>query len=284
MAEQRADSRGIVLRLRPWHFVILVACGHLLFAALCIPFGPDFPELAELMFLGAWYMQPVLFAQWLVIGSGRLTTRFQLTVLSFALLISIGRMVPESNIDREDVTIRIVQFLITAIAMSIIRAWLGWRIALGAVPVKNDKSPVRFSVRSLLIWTAFWAAFLVMGRFIWTHSDHSISVDLEEIAIGTSIFALVFGPLAFVALSLLSTKGISGLTVGTAIIWSVATIILILVISLLEPSDPEVIATILLVSCGGTLTVCMTALPLRLAGYRLVTRNTLSDRETAIVT
>jgi hypothetical protein len=162
-------------------------------------------------------------------------------------------------------------FLVTAVLMHFARRWLGWRIT----PERHDEQdlpgPVRFNTKALLVWTAFLAMLLALSRITWPFIIPFDIGSFSEVALGTCILGLVFGPLAFVSLSLLSPKLRSPLTIWTAAGFLVAVVAAPLVLAAIEPTgvDVDVFVVFFLVAAGGALACCVTVLPLRLVGYRL---------------
>jgi hypothetical protein len=255
--------------IQPWMMIALLAVAHILLSALVNPFGPFDADWAEYLAIGAWYAQPILFGLWLALGSGSFSTRFQSTVLALALLLFAGVMSApyQSRNDPEDVPVRVAMFLVTAVMMLFARRWMGWRIV--REPHREILSTgLRFNIKSLLVWTAFLAVLLAIGRITWPFITPLRFGSFDEIALGTFIFAAVFGPLVFVSLSLLSTRFASGFTIATLAGWPFAILAATLVLAIIEPSAPDTIGVFLLVAAGSALACCLTVLPLRLVGYR----------------
>ena len=166
MAEPSASPHEIVLRLRPWMLIALIAVAHILFCALVNPFGEGFRDWSGYLILGAWYAQPLMFGLWLALGTGSFSTRFQSTVLAFALLLLASKVTLASDnwLDPEDLPLRVAMFLVTASIMLVVRWWAGWRVARGIDGEMNPSGPLRFSIKSMLVWTTFWAGLLSAGR------------------------------------------------------------------------------------------------------------------------
>jgi hypothetical protein len=162
-------------------------------------------------------------------------------------------------------------FLITSIAMLIIRWWTGCKIAheVDRETESRSSDTMRFNIKSLFVWTAFWAGLLAIGRYSWPFVKPFRMGSMEEVILGVCIFVLVFGPLVFVALSLLSERLFSALVVSTIIGWPIAVFAAVALLAFVEPNAPDTFEVFILVTCGGALLCCLTVLPLRLAGYRL---------------
>jgi hypothetical protein len=271
MAQPGGSRHPMVFWFKPWMMIAFLAVAHILFSALVNPFGPPDTEWNEYLGIGAWYAQPMMFGLWLALGSASFSTRFQLTLLAFALLLFAGAIIVprRGGVDPDDHPIRVAMFVVTAIVMLVIRKWTGWRIARETDREINARGPVRFNIKSLLVWTAFLAAMLALGRYMWPAIGPLRLGPLDEIALVTFIFALVFGPLVFVSLSLLSRRLLSGLTVAAFSAWPVAVFVGTLVLEIVGPAPSDTVKTFFLVSAGGALACCLTVLPLRLIGYRL---------------
>jgi hypothetical protein len=254
-----------------WPVAVLAAVvgGHLLLALLLRLVGSFGPEWAQLVMLGAWMTQPILFGQWLALGPGNATTRFQLTTLLVAAIIAFGRLGdPTSEIDPHELAIRAAEFVVAAALLFALRRLAGWRIDTTDHVQTNHTSPMRFNIRSMMRWFAFWAVLLTICRYAWLRVDGSLSGRSGEIAIGTAIFALVFGPIALLALAMLARTWVSGLPIALAITWPFCLIALIVIGEFIDPYDSGFFLVALVISCGGILAACLTALPMRFAGYR----------------
>jgi hypothetical protein len=147
---------------------------------------------------------------------------------------------------------------------------VGCRIARQQGHEVHLTGPVRFSIKSLLVWTAFLAVLLAIARISWPFIIPMRMGSWDEVALGTCIFALVFGPLAFVCLSLLSTRLICGLTLTTLVGGLISELSAPLLLAIVEPMASDQFAIFLLVAAGGALACVMTVLPLRFVGYRLI--------------
>jgi hypothetical protein len=263
----------MMFRFQPWMMLPFLAVAHILFSALVNPFGPIDEDWKAHLAIGAWYAQPILFGLWLALGAGSFSGRFQATILAFALVLFAGVLSApyHRQNDSEDVLVRVAMLLVTAILMQFARRWLGWRISRQPHDEVHLTGPVRFNIKSLLVWTAFVAVLLAIGRISWPFISPMRMGSLEEIALGACIFGLVFGPLAFVSLSLLSTRLICGLTLATLVGGMISEFLASLVLAIIEPMASDQFGTFLLVAAGGALTCCLSVLPLRLVGYRLMT-------------
>jgi hypothetical protein len=254
--------------IQPWIMIALLAVAHILLSALIDPFGPNDEDWKAYLAIGAWYAQPILFGLWLALGTGSFSMRFQVTILAFALVLFAGVMSASFQSDSEDVQVRVAMLLVTAVGMHIARRWIGWRIVREHRHEVHFTGPVRFNIKSLLVWTAFLAVLLAIGRITWPFISPLRLGSFDEIALGTFIFAVVFGPLVFVSLSLLSTRFVSGFTIATLAGWPFAILAATLLLAIVEPSAPDTIGVFFLVAAGSALACCLTVLPLRLVGYR----------------
>jgi hypothetical protein len=272
MAEPRGNQYPMLRWFQPWMMMALLAGAHILFSALVNPFGGFDEDWRADLAIGAWYAQPMMFALWLALGPGSFSTRFQLTLLGVTLLILAGAIIVprKGGVDPDDHPIRVAMFVVTAMILLVIRKWTGWRIAREADRETLANGPVQFNIKSLLVWTAFLAAMLAMGRYMWSAISPVRLGSLDEIALGTLVFALVFGPLVFVSLSLLSRRFFSRLTIGAFVGWPIAVFAATLVLGVVEPNAADAIGVFFLVAAGGVLACCLTVLPLRLVGYRLI--------------
>jgi hypothetical protein len=273
MVEPREEQTPIEFRLKPWMAIASIALAHIIYGALVRPFDRFDRDWIAYLAIGAWHSQPILFGLWLALGSGCFSLRFQSTVLTFALVLFAGVMsAPYARGNEpEDVPVRVAIFLATAAVMLFARRWTGWKIAREPRGEIHSSGPVRFNIKSLLVWTAFLAVLLAVGRITWPFISPLRLGSLSEVVLGTCIFGLVFGPLAFVSLSLLSTRLISGLTLATFVGVLISELSALLLLAIIEPSAPDQFETILLIAAGGALACCVTVLPLRLVGYRLTT-------------
>jgi hypothetical protein len=267
MAEPRGSRHPMVFWFQPWMMIALLAVAHILYSALVNPFGRFDEEWMEYLAIGAWYTQPMMFGLWLALGTGNFSPRFQLTLLAFAVLLLSGAI----NLQRtpDDLLIRVAMFVVIAILMSVLRNLTGWRIASRSDREMYVGGPVRFNVKSLLVWTAFLAAMLAIGRYLWPFTVPIRIGSLEEIALGTGIFALVFGPLVFVSLALLSRRFISVSAMAIFVGWPIAVFAATLLLAIFEPNAPDAIGVFFLVGAGGVLACCLTVLPLKIFGYHL---------------
>jgi hypothetical protein len=257
--------------IQPWMMIALLAVAHILLSTLVDPFGLDDEDWKAYLAIGAWYAQPILFGLWLGLGTGSFSMRFQATILAYALVLFAGVM--SATFQSEDVPVRVAMLLVTAVGMYIARRWIGWRIIRERRHEVHFTGPVRFNIKSLLVWTAFLAVLLAIGRITWPFISPFRLGSFDEIAIGTFIFAAVFGPLVFVSLSLLSTRFVSGFTIATLAGWPFAILAATLVLAIVEQSAPDTIGMFLLVAAGSALECCLTVLPLRLVGYRWMKSN-----------
>lgn len=258
----------MVRRIQPWMMIPLLAVAHILLSAVVDPFGPNDRDWKAYLAIGAWYAQPILFGLWLALGTGSLSKRFQSTILAFALVLFAGVMSAPFRYDPEDVQVRVAMFLVTVVVMLFAHRWMGWRIARERHREIHFTGLVRFNIKSLLMWTTFLAVLLAIGRITWPFIGPLRLGSFDEIALGTFIFAVVFGPLVFVSLSMLSTRFGSGFTIAALAGWPFAILSGTLVLAIVEPSAPDTIGVFLLVAAGSALACCLTVLPLRLVGYR----------------
>lgn len=274
MPASNANSHPVVLRMPVWLFIGLLGLAHLAFAVLYDPYGSLRPWIDELC-VAAIYTQPLLFGQWIALGTGAFALRAQVTGLFYAILLWSSGIFSESSPDAGDLMSRIVILLMTTACLLIARRWRGWRIARFIDLSKSEDAAFRFGIKSLLVWTAFWAILLLVGRLVWLRFDEPLRPEKwTEIIAMIPVLFLIFAPAALLTLAILSTKVLTPFTAAAAagLIWPMAIFLVLRLMLLLEPASTSTLRDILPLYIGSALTAVVTVLPLRLAGYRFVNK------------
>jgi hypothetical protein len=248
---------------------------QLLTALLLSPVVSE-PDWLELTAMGFSYMQPFLFAGWMVLGDGRWARRVPWTLYAFAVLLLIPAPDSGSSMQPEEVTVRAVEFALTGPALLVLRQWTGWRISRQPAHTAGKAAPIRFSTQSLLIWTAAWAVYLAALRMVSRGLSSSQLFDWEEVFVYLTVFPLILAPLALAGLALLEARPRSVFRHLAFIIWLVASVAGVIYLKTIDADGLSIFAAI---SLGGGTALALAVIPLRAAGYRLHGRtpNVLPD-------
>ncbi len=67
MPELAANTSQIA-RWRPWHALAFLVAAHALYNLVLNPMSPRGDDISSLLCMGAFFIQPVLFAMWTAIG------------------------------------------------------------------------------------------------------------------------------------------------------------------------------------------------------------------------
>ena len=285
MVELIAGSSRSISR-RAWLVLSTLFASHAAFALFLNPIGAsdnEVPELPALMLMGALFCQPVLFAIWAALGPGRAVLRIPLS-LAASILICFAGVLTKWNVivsrprNAEsfisDLVISIGCFAAILLIFLIVRKFTRWRIEWPAVISTTSNKSNQFGLKYLLGLTTLSCVLLVLGRLLapeqlsadassWRSTiAHTLSfgglillamfpiftLPLMVISRHVSIRALVVMPFAWAAFTWLAVEIGTAAQIGTRY---------------------EAVKAIVLLQCGATAIGVLSAIGIRVAGYRL---------------
>jgi hypothetical protein len=242
-------------------------------------------DYIEAFVIGALVVEPISIGIWTALGSGALLTRLPMALLSISLLILSVQM-PEPNfgrgLDRDDFLALVLSgtilFTLSTLIFLIVRWFTRFRIEDRRSSQLDGRAPVRFSMKYLLALITLAAIALGMFsqlRFKEPPSRPFLGPEFVYyvMIIGGAILASVSLPTIAVPAFILSQR-ISKRAAGFAIgFWFIVALIWILILAINEVDEwLEIISYGLLVQLAAAIAGALTAVPLRLAGFRLVRR------------
>jgi hypothetical protein len=262
---------------------------HATFGALFAPFGiaaSEYPAIGAYLAIGAIGMQPVLFAMWAALGAESLFKRFAwaaaaCAVVAYAQSIPSFRLVGRSAAKTSalhTLLFTLLIFGIAALVFSMVRRVSSWRIHQPVNESAHKAGDSQFSVKYLLGWVTASAVILAVGRVL---------ADAAPTAQGRSprqTVAQILGFVGFFCVVLFPTLGVPWLVlayrrraclfvVGALVAWGTLTWAAVSVLLAVAPaSRSEAVSAIVFIQLGAGMAGFITALPLRVAGFRLERR------------
>ena len=283
----RGDTSASFRRVDLAVLVILVV-GHAAFNALFAPFGTaasQYPSNWAYPAIGVIGVQPVLFAMWAALGTPSFVKRFPWAVVAcvivaYAQSVRSFCLIARSTASGDPfqaVFLTLGVFFVVTLVLLVIRRVFSCRIQPhGTDHTQEHLEDIQFSVRYLLGWTAASAALLALGRFIAADGPSAPpGSDLKQVTAQITGFLGFFCVLLFPTVAVpwitLTYHRKAGLLVAGALgAWAALTWAAISVLCAVTPSSPsQAIEAVVLVQLGAATAGFVTALPLRLCGFRI---------------
>ena len=250
----------------------------------------DPPEAIGGVIIGVCVFQPMLFAVWAALGTGRLVIRVPLIVPCLMLAIAAPGL-RRSNFEDvqryEFVGILVCAFGVfaaTCLLLLIARRFTGWRIDRLEKQSSNGPPRFQFDTKYLLALITLYAAALgVTTGLSFGPTQQNLFFGANFVvyimAVGSALISLLLLPIIALPLLILSDRPSRNFFLYAALFWAVVTFAAgALWIPITEASIDES-WYLLLIQLGAAVTGIAAALPLRWAGFRLVSRKPLPEVE-----
>jgi hypothetical protein len=268
--------------------LVILVVAHATFDALFSPLGSPltkYPAAAVYLVMGVLFLQPVLFAMWAALGSQPYFKRVPWAIVACVLVAYAQSMTwfrvvgtPSSSTGAfESLVMILVLFSVTALAFFAIRWLSSWRIDQRVEDDPQSVGDLQFGLRYLLGWVTASALLMAAGRVL-----------AETGAFGprggpTQTMAQLLAFIGVVCVMLFPTVGVPWLTlacryrrqtlpfvVGWLLAWCALTWAAVsLFRAAARVTAREVIEPIVLIQVGAAAAGFASALPLRIAGFRL---------------
>jgi hypothetical protein len=241
------------------------------------------------MLSGVVLVQPVLFAEWAVLGPGPAIYRVPLTIAAAAAVAFCG-VYPERNTKPTSAPNFQFYWYIWGIALPaaatilmLVRQLAGWKTKRVTDIRTNRMLTNQFSLKYLLLLTTVCAVFLGTVHFLASHrwlTIHPVSMnELNSILIDISVVMLPIVPVFVIPLVALTPRLTAPIVIGIPLAWAALSwLALENVVGRNVVPDRFIIAVdIALLQSGAALAGLLSALMVRVAGYRLVSRKSLTS-------
>ena len=301
MVETIANSRAPFRR--SWFLLLFVVAGHCTFNLTINPMGFSVSgplEWLKAMFFAVMFAQPVLFAEWAVLGPGAAVQRVPLTLAAAAAVAFCGYYIGWNLFNHSARAslwsdsfywyVWALAFPVASAVLIAIRRLSGWRIVRRTVAFANRVPGNQFSLKYLLMLTAVCAAFLGTARFLafqrWPGISIGRSSEAIQVLIAVSVVLLALFPTFVVPLIALTPRPTVPMLISIPLTWAALSwLALETVIATNGIQDRTRIARdIALLQGGAALAGLLSALVVRIAGYRLLSGNTLNPAPSIIRT
>jgi hypothetical protein len=274
-----APNTSQIARWRPWHALALLVAAYAVFNVFLNPMRGDGDEFPTMLWMGAFFMQPVVFAMWTAIGPPPATKRIPFALAGFVFVV-FAACVPQflappdifnypNDIGPESLIMPGALFaaaLVVALAVRILTRWSirnTRRVNVGASGVNQ------FSIKYLLLLTAVCAVLLGFGRWLTASMDWSFGRSMLELVARIWLILLVTLPAVLVPITLITFRPTLRMYLGTIISVTVLAWVAIETVILLDNPPGDVAREILVIQLGAFLAGIASALVVRFAGYRL---------------
>jgi hypothetical protein len=278
-----------VIRLNwsPWLAPAALVVAHAAFDALFCPLGAsasEYPMVGAYLAMGVILVQPVLFALWAALSSQPFFTRLPsataaCVVVVYAQSVSWFRVAGSSRggTNSLDSFLYILAlFGIATLALFLPRRLFAWRIRHRRAENQETTGDLQFSLRHLLSWTIGTAALLGLGRVLANAGAlQTGGGPRQTIAQVVAFFGLVcvmlFPSIGVPCLTLASRRPAAWLVVGWLIAWGALTWAAecLFLGGVPTGATASEAAQILLIQVGAAAAGLVSALALRIAGFRL---------------
>lgn len=270
----------------PSLLLAVIVLGHAVFDALFAPFGtpPDeYPYAAAYLVMGVIFLQPVLFALWAGLGSQPYFQRLPWTAVA-CVVVAYAQSVPwfrvvgrvlSSQMATASLLLTLILFGIATLLFFAIRWLFGWHIAQDLEETSQETGNRQFGLRYLLAWITGSAMLLAVGRVLVKAGALRPEGGLRE----TAVQVLTF--LGVISIALFPSIGVPWLTlayrrqarvvvIGWLVGWGALTWAAVSLFRMGAPvAASHIIGPILLLQVGAAAAGFASALPLRLARFRL---------------
>jgi hypothetical protein len=234
--------------------------------------------------MGACVFEPVLFATWAAFGPGRFAIRALLIIPCLAIVVAAPGLDPGNlqDVQRfEYVVLLIAAYVVVVIAtliFLILRRFVGWQIEWIRGKPRVNHQPFQYDIKHLICFITLCA--LAMGM---NFSSKFSPADppgffgpgfyIYVMAVGSAVISLLLLPIVAIPLWVLTEQPSKKSQRWSAVIWLVVTCgVGGFWFIVAEGMEPEALLFPLLIQFGGAVLGVATALPLRWAGCRLVSR------------
>jgi hypothetical protein len=281
MAGSKPTSAAIAGFDWPAFVPVLLACAFALLNMLLPVSRPNEP--VELMLFGALFVQPVLFAIWMVLGPGAEVKRLPITCALF-VIVMLAEAFNVWSLLEQGIT-RGPRLLIPGLALlgfaagalTLVRWFTGWRIRITPGATRDCLPANRFSVKFLLLWMTICAVLIVIVRRLaferWSAPDGQ---TLILMSISTALLLLMLLPATCVSLAVLLPR----LSVGVMLLWPLlwAGLIWLTIEMMLAaaakfeimPNDrKEITSFVITAQSGAVAAALLSSFVVRIAGVRL---------------
>lgn len=288
------------LAVRDLLTLVLILSVHALFNALFSPLGmssSEYPEYLGYAAFGVITVQPMLLGAWAAIGATSLVSRIPCSAVA-CLCLAAAAVVTRSRVfgdpgpfaadDFLGMTLLMLGlFLGSASMLLIVRRVTGYRIEVPCAGAAwgseacGPRGDVQFGIRYLLVWTAVSAIVLALGRLLasegnWIWIDSSIGeLAVRVAAVTGALLLMLIPPLAVCWLALSDVRVSWRAAIAGLLVWVLSTCaaayVLYAAAHAMEPLW-ELLWSVVLVQLGATAVAWLTALPLRLRGFRFRSR------------
>jgi hypothetical protein len=242
---------------------------HGAFNLLFNPFSTrqTYPLMME---VGVVLAQPMLFASWLVIGPPPATKRLPLTIAAFSAIILADAITSDDWLSMEYLLIAAILFVITAVVMFAVCRLTGWKVLHMWHSADSGLPLHQFSLRYLLSVTTIFAALLGLGRALASGHEWSATPPILDMLLPVTFVLLALIPIFFAALVVLTGSPPNRILIAIPLLWAGLTWLAVEAIVAVE-NEPrwEVAREISLMQLGAASAAILSAVLLRIAGYRL---------------
>lgn len=263
-------------RRHAWIAPAALVIAHALFNMVADPFQSNNYHWAFMLYGGVFHIQPVLFAAWAAIGPAPAVKRIALALAAYAAILLGSALVHTYFHGPSDSLSAMVMmpalFIATFFSLLIIGKLTHWQIDIPS-SMQAAASGGQFSLKFLMSFTAICAALLAAGRGLtWVEENGAFDFPRFFTMIGVTLMLLF--PAFVIPLTALSARLTKRTLIVVPIVCLVFTVLAVVATWNFEPgADREMIGFVLLVQLGALLGGLVSALILRLNGYRLFRRN-----------
>jgi hypothetical protein len=212
-------------RWRPWYALALLVAAYAAFNLLLNPMRGDGDEISMLLFMGIFFMQPVVFAMWMAIGPPPAAKRIPFSLagfvfVGFAACVAQLLAPPDvfnypNGIGPEWLIMPGALFAAALMLVLVVRIVTRWsirnirRVNVGASDVNQ------FSIKYLLLLTAVCAVLLGIGRWLTSSMDWSFGSNILELIAKIWLILLVIIPAILVPITLISFRPTLRMSLGS---------------------------------------------------------------------
>ena len=281
MTDTAAASVPPNLRDRTPLALASIVAAFAIFNSVATWIWPDHEGILSFMMLGAFTMQPILLGIWTALGAGSILTRLPIAVPCMLLLFVVPGYIPAASAD-----VRRIEFIafalagfaiyVAAIVLFLIFRWFtGFRIQSATIKPSFDNVRIKFSIRylfALMTVCAIAAGLAAQLKFqtkppppSFLGSDFLISM----LTYGSALLATMVLPTVVVPLAVLHGRPSHRAIIPLIVFWAIITISGVVVVTFGD-KYVEAIEVIVQLQIGAVLAGALAAIPLRIAGLRLV--------------
>lgn len=292
MAESIANPSVVARRSWP-PLAFLVAC-HSAFNLFANPIGiaSSGPlNWVGTMFFGAMLAQPVLLAEWTVLGPGAAIRRVPLTIAASAGIACAGYYTGwsflkgsrASNWNEIDyLYIWAITFPVAASLLILAQRLTCWKVIRSSDASGSWAPTNQFSLKYLLGLTALCAILLGTARALGCHPWPGISPGWKTgtigMLLGLGLALLAVFPAFTIPFLTLTPRPTVQMMIGAPLAWVALTWLVVETVIAVEPMEVRlnVARDVVFLQVGAAVAGFLSAWIVRVAGYRLMLRNSLS--------